>query len=80
MFSCPLNACSRKCWIASAAILTYFILFPEDVESVVAPFRTILSLTQSVSLGFYAVAAVALVCWAFGRRGRSRSPDESAPM
>jgi hypothetical protein len=76
MFSCPISASRRSCWIVLAAILAYFILFPEDVEALIAPFRTVLSLTQSVSLGMYGVAAVALVCWAFGRRVRS---DDSPP-
>jgi hypothetical protein len=71
MFSCPFNACSRKCWIVSAAVLAYFILFPEDVEALLAPVRTVLSLSQSVSLGLYGVAAVAIVCRAFGRRVHS---------
>jgi hypothetical protein len=64
----------------SAAILVYFILFPEDVEALVAPIRTVLSLSQSVSLGLYGVAATALVCWAFGGRVRANSSNDRLPM
>jgi hypothetical protein len=75
MISCPINPCSRTCWIVSAAVLVYCILFPDDLEALIAPFRTLLSLSQSVSLGLYGVAAAALVCWAFGPRIRTRGTD-----
>jgi hypothetical protein len=75
MFSCPTKACSRTCWILSAVAMAYFVLFPDDLEALIAPLRTLLSLSMSVSLGLYGVAAVALVCWAFGSRYR-RSETE----
>lgn len=53
---------SPRCWILSGAALIYFILFPEDLERLLAPVRVVLKLTEAISPWAYALIAVAIVC------------------
>jgi len=55
--------CNRRCWIVTVAALVYFVMFPDDGEALLAPLRSVLTLSSDLSLGLYILAAVALVCW-----------------
>jgi hypothetical protein len=73
-------AYARARWLLPLlAVLVYFVLFPEDLSTVLQPINpvaqaasTLLAVTQAVSPWLYALAAVALVCWTavrvWGRR------------
>lgn len=79
MISCPLPACSRKCWILAGAALTYFVAFPEDCDALLAPLRLVLSLSFSISPWLYGLAAVALVCWTACACWRTKEPTDGSP-
>jgi hypothetical protein len=68
MIDCLRLRCSRSCWIITLALFVWFVMFPEDLTALVSPVRTVLDLTRAVSPWLYGLAAVALVCWTFGRR------------
>ena len=63
MIKCRFIDCGRRCWIIAGLVLVWFLVFPEDMESLVAPFRTLLSLTTAISPWLYVLASVALACW-----------------
>ena len=46
-----------------ALVFTYFVVFPDDVKTVIAPIAAVLELSQVVSPWLYMVAAVGLVAW-----------------
>lgn len=71
MISCPTFCCSRTCRILAGAVIAWFVFYPEDVDSLLAPLRSVLSLSQSISPWLYGLAAAALVCWSFGPRFRA---------
>lgn len=54
--------CNRTRGIAvlGATVFAYFVLFPEDLPSVVMPITAILQLTNAVSPWLYGVAAVGI--------------------
>ena len=62
MIDCKRLCCSRRCWILTAAALVYFIMFPADLEFLLVPLRTVLALSNDISLGLYGLAAVGLAC------------------
>jgi hypothetical protein len=66
--------CSPRCWIITAVVLVYFVMFPEDLERVLAPVRVVLSLTRSVSPWAYGLLAVIAICLTFGRRWKKPVP------
>jgi hypothetical protein len=68
MISCPTLRCSRQCIILTAAVFTWFVIYPEDFDALLAPLRTVLSVSQAISPWLYGLAAVGLVCWSFRRR------------
>jgi hypothetical protein len=48
-------------------VVVYFVVFPEDVEAVVAPLAKLLSLTTVVSPWLYVVFGAWIVAWAIVR-------------
>jgi hypothetical protein len=44
-------------------VFAYFVVFPNDVQTVTAPIAAVLELSQVVSPWLYMVAAVGLVAW-----------------
>lgn len=66
--------------VLAVSAFIYFVAFPEDAASVVAPIKSILELTYSISPWFYLLLGFALVCWTivrvWGRPGwRHAGPD-----
>jgi hypothetical protein len=60
--------------ILLAAVLAYFVFFPDDLSTLLQPIHPLanavsaaLAVTQAVSPWLYALAAVALICWTIVR-------------
>ena len=71
----------RERWIVLAATgLAYFGVFPEDLQTAVAPLRELLSLTDAVSPWLYGVLMASVIAWAvvrcFGRSDDARKPGQ----
>lgn len=57
-----------KRWIILAgAVITYFIVFPEDLPTVLAPAREILSLSNAISPWLYALLVSGIIAWTLVR-------------
>jgi hypothetical protein len=54
---------SRLWAVILCLALAYFILYPQDLGFLVAPFERILVLSGAVSPWLYGLLAVALLCW-----------------
>ena len=58
--------------VIAAAVFAYFVAFPDDLPSFLAPVERILGLTIAVSPWLYVVLGAAIVAWTithvFGRR------------
>ena len=56
----------------AALVFVYFVMYPEDMEAVIAPIATIFKLSHSPSPWLYMVVAVGIVIWGvvrvWGRR------------
>jgi Na+-driven multidrug efflux pump len=64
---------SRRYTIVAGVVLAYFVIFPDDLTTVLAPAREILSLTNTISPWLYVVLASGIIAWALVRCfGRSR--------
>jgi Na+-driven multidrug efflux pump len=64
---------SRRYAIVAGVVLAYFVIFPDDLTTVLAPAREILSLTNTISPWLYVVLASGIIAWALVRCfGRSR--------
>jgi hypothetical protein len=57
-----------KRWIILAgAVITYFIVFPDDLSAVLAPAREILSLSNVISPWLYALLMSGIIAWTLAR-------------
>ena len=63
MFSCCGWKIDERAGIVTFVVVVYFVIFPEDLGTLLAPVEVLLSLTNSVSGWFYGLLAVGLVCW-----------------
>lgn len=59
-----------RVWLALAAAITYFVIYPDDLSTVLRPLEAIsksaaavLAVSQSVSPWLYGLAAVIAICW-----------------
>lgn len=57
----------KRGMILAGAVLTYFIMFPNDLSAVIAPAREILSLSNAVSPWLYAVLVSGIIAWTAAR-------------
>ena len=53
--------------VVIAAVLAYFVCFPEDAKAIAAPIATLPELTRTIAPGVYLVLAVGLLAWAIIR-------------
>jgi len=82
---CPnFPANCRTAWLIAALAVAYFITFPDDLPSILAPLEpltaaatSILAVSGSLSPWAYATIAVAAVCWTIVRVWGQRK--EKAP-
>lgn len=74
--------CDTRCWVLVVLVFSYFVVYPDDLQTVVAPLQVALGLTQSVANGAYALAAVIVVCLTWLRTHRPPRPpaSEASPV
>lgn len=78
MIECrPRFRCDSRCWLLGVLGFSYFVAYPDDLQTVVAPLQVALGLTQSVANGVYALAAVIVVCLTWLRTHRPPRPPAS---
>jgi hypothetical protein len=64
----------KRWMIVAGAVITYFILFPNDLSAVLSPAREILSLSNAISPWLYALLASGIIAWTLARCfGRPRN-------
>jgi len=68
----------RRLAVIAAAVFAYFVAFPHDLPSFLAPVEHILELSTAVSPWLYVVLGGAVVAWAITRVWGPR-PDHSRP-
>lgn len=68
----------------AGSVVVWFLVFPSDLEAVLVPVRSLISLvseilwlTTSISEWAYMLAAVMIVCWTW--RGRSVPAERPNP-
>ena len=49
--------------LLAALVFAYFVIFPEDVDRLLAPVEKVLVLSGAVSPWLYAVIGVAIISW-----------------
>ncbi len=57
----------RILFVPGALVFVYFVMYPEDLSSVIAPIASILQLSQSVSPWLYMVIGVGIITWGIVR-------------
>jgi hypothetical protein len=64
--------------MSGVAVLIYFVIFPEDLSTLLSPLTTLFKLTNVVPPGLYALIAVAAILWFVERNwGRRREQARS---
>ena len=58
-----ISVSSRQCCVFGAVVVAYFVVYPNDVESVTAPLATVLQLTNAISPLLYVFGGFGLVAW-----------------
>ena len=80
MFKCCGVVCDLKRLTAVAAVLAYFLIFPEDLATLLSPITTLLKLTNVVSPWLYALVGVGAILWFVERHwGRRHEPVTRQP-
>ncbi len=69
----------RRLAVIAAAVFAYFVAFPDDLPSCLAPLERILGLTTAVSPWLYVVLGGAVAAWAITRVFGGR-PDFQRPL
>lgn len=86
MISYGKHCISPQMAVIAAGIVIWFVSFPDDLEAVMTPIRTLLALasetlqlTNSISPFAYGLASVALVCvsWRTDRASQSTKSSQS---
>ena len=49
--------------LLGALVFAYFVLYPQDLEGLLAPVKSVLDLSNRATPWLYALASVTLVCW-----------------
>jgi hypothetical protein len=49
--------------IVATVAMAYFVIFPGDLNVVLAPFQSLFTLTTAISPWLYMLCAVGVVCW-----------------
>ena len=57
--------CDKRCWVSSGMALIYLIIFPDDLEGLLAPVRVVLSLSDAIAPAAYGLLAVIVACIAW---------------
>jgi hypothetical protein len=64
--------------VLAIVVFAYFVAFPDDTATVLAPVQGVLSLTQAVSPWFYVLLGFVVVAWTivriWGRRESRSAP------
>lgn len=64
--------------VLAIVVFAYFVAFPDDMATVLAPVQGVLSLTQAVSPWFYVLLGFVVVAWTivriWGRRESRSAP------
>ncbi len=63
MFKCCGIACDPNRLTAASAVLVYFLIFPDDLATLLSPVTTLLKLTNVVSPWLYALMGVGAILW-----------------
>lgn len=65
-----LSEATVRCLVVLAAVLAYFVIFPQDLAVLLGPLEPlsnaasgVLSVSQAVSPWLYALAAIAVISW-----------------
>ena len=76
MFKCCGVACDPNRLTAAAVVVVYFLIFPDDLTTLLSPVTTLLKLTNVVSPWLYALMGVGAILWFvernWGRRHEQR--------
>lgn len=68
---------AARCLLLALLAFAYFVAYPEDFTSLLAPVKDVLALSNLVSPWFYALLAVAILAWTataiWGERGSAKS-------
>lgn len=63
MFKCCGTTCDPNCLVAASTVFVYFIIFPEDLTTLLSPVTTLLKLTNAASPWLYGLVAVGAIMW-----------------
>ena len=75
MFKCCRVTCDPNRLAAAASVLVYFLIFPDDLTTLLSPVTTLLKLTNVVSPWLYALMGVGAILWFVERNwGRRHEP------
>ena len=58
-----LGRCGQRMLIVAICVVAYFVLYPQDLATLLAPLSSVLSLSNSVAPGMYAVVVVGVLSW-----------------
>jgi hypothetical protein len=69
--------------VLGVIVLAYFVCYPQDLAALLAPLERLLAVSNAISLGLYAVIAVAILAWTalriWDRRSGSKAGRETPP-
>ena len=73
MFKCCGTKCDPNRFVAASAVLVYFVIFPDDLTTLLSPVATLLKLTNAASPWLYGLVALGAIMWFVERNwGRNR--------
>ena len=65
--------CPRTCWVLCGLAFAWSVMFPEDLQALMAPIEIG---TAAIAPGLYALAAIALACWTYWNARQSGGASE----
>lgn len=57
------NPLAGRLALVALLVVAYFVLFPQDLASLINPLEQLLRISQIISPWLYGVAGVIIVCW-----------------